>query len=111
MSLRFLIDAQLPPTLAAHLSAHGFKAEHVNRIGLGGAEDSRIWAYAVEHRAVLITKDGDFADLARRARTGPQVVWIRLGNTTNRALWSALQHVLSEIVSALESGDKVIELE
>lgn len=111
MRLRFLIDAQLPPALAGRLSAQGFKAEHVNRIGLGGADDARIWSYAVEHRAVLITKDGDFVALARRSRTGPQVVWVRLGNVTNRALWSALQRVLSEIVDALNSGDRVIELE
>jgi predicted nuclease of predicted toxin-antitoxin system len=111
MTLRFLIDAQLPPTLASHLSTHGFKAEHVNRIGLGASDDARIWAYAGEHRAVLITKDGDFAALARRSRTGPQVVWIRLGNVTNRALCAAFQHVLTEIVDGLNSGDRVIELE
>jgi predicted nuclease of predicted toxin-antitoxin system len=111
MTLRFVVDAQLPPALAAHLSAQGFKAEHVNRIGLGPAEDSDIWAYAIEHRAVLITKDGDFAALARRSPAGPQVVWIRLGNVTNRALWSALRHALAEIVDALGSGDRVIEVE
>jgi predicted nuclease of predicted toxin-antitoxin system len=111
MTLRFLIDAQLPPMLATHLTAAGFKAEHVDRIGLGVAHDARIWAYAVEHRAVLISKDGDFAALARRSTKGPQVIWIRCGNVTNRALWSALQGALNEIVEALNSGDRVIELE
>jgi predicted nuclease of predicted toxin-antitoxin system len=111
MTLRFLIDAQLPPMLATHLVAEGFKAEHVNRVGLGAADDARIWAYAVEHRAVLVSKDGDFAASARRSRTGPQVIWIRFGNVTNRALWSALQGALNEIVEAFNSGDRVIELE
>ena len=60
------VEARIAEALAAHLAAQGFKAEHVNRIGLGPAEDSDIWAYAIEHRAVLITKDGDFAALARR---------------------------------------------
>jgi predicted nuclease of predicted toxin-antitoxin system len=45
--MQFLIDAQLPPALARWLSSAGHHAEHVADIGLAGARDGEIWAYAL----------------------------------------------------------------
>jgi predicted nuclease of predicted toxin-antitoxin system len=108
--LRFLIDAQLPPALASHLIAIGHEAEHVNEIERGVATDAEIWAYAIEAGAVIVTKDEDFAALARDDPSGAPVIWIRLGNVTNRALWAALEPLLAEIVEALEAGERLIEI-
>jgi len=108
--LRFLVDAQLPPALAHRLSGLGHEAEHVNRIGLGGSGDRAIWAHAGAQNLALITKDEDFIALARSDRDGPQVVWVRLGTTTNRALWRALEPVMTELVSSLESGERIVEI-
>ncbi|HEX8167707.1 MAG TPA: DUF5615 family PIN-like protein [Beijerinckiaceae bacterium] len=110
MSLRFLVDAQLPPGLAKRLSALGHEANHVNRIGLGGAPDEAIWSHAAASAAVLITKDEDFVALARRNAAGPPVIWVRIGNVTNDALWRALEPAIPQIVSALESGERVVEI-
>jgi predicted nuclease of predicted toxin-antitoxin system len=111
MTLRFIIDAQLPPALAGHLKASGYGAEHVNRISLGGAADARVWSYVVRKEAVLITKDEDFIELARRTADGPAVIWIRLGNTTNRALWAVFSRVLPEVLAGLRAGERVIVIE
>jgi predicted nuclease of predicted toxin-antitoxin system len=58
--VRFLVDAQLPPGLARMLSDHGHVAEHVFEIGMAEATDRDIWRYALDHVAVIITKDEDF---------------------------------------------------
>lgn len=108
--MRFLIDAQLPPALAAHLAALGHRAEHVNLIERGVASDADIWAYATKAGAVIVSKDQDFAALARGSESGAQVVWIRLGNTTNKALWATLEPLMPEIVEALEAGERLIEV-
>jgi predicted nuclease of predicted toxin-antitoxin system len=108
--LRFLIDAQLPPGLARQLTARGYAAEHVNRIGLGHASDSIIWQFAVRTGAILITKDEDFVTLANQETTGPQVVWIRIGNISNDALWRALGPSLDEIVESLNAGERILEV-
>jgi predicted nuclease of predicted toxin-antitoxin system len=108
--VRFLIDAQLPPALVKHLAMRGHVGEHVNDIGIGGATDLEIWLHARASGAVIVTKDEDFATLTRREPTGPQVIWIRLGNTTNAALWTALGPLLAEIIEALESGERLIEI-
>jgi predicted nuclease of predicted toxin-antitoxin system len=107
---RFLVDAQLPPGLAKRLSALGYRADHVNRVGLGAAGDTAIWAYAVANQAVLVTKDDDFVALARRDPRAAPVVWIRIGNCTNDALWRILEPALSEILLALDAGERVVEV-
>jgi predicted nuclease of predicted toxin-antitoxin system len=86
MNPRFLVDAQLPPALADHLSSIG-----LNRVDLGAASDSVIWAYAKQSEMVLISKDEDFVSTASRSHLGPPVIWVRLGNTTNRVLWRAFK--------------------
>ena len=106
--MRFLIDAQLPPRLADHLSKAGHTAEHVHPIGLGAATDAEIWAHAAGIGATLITKDEDFAALVQADPHGPPVVWIRLGNTTNEVLWRALEPILPELVEALGRGERLV---
>jgi predicted nuclease of predicted toxin-antitoxin system len=108
--IRFLIDAQLPPGLARRLAAGGHIAEHVNRIGLGNTSDSAIWEYAARTGATLVTKDEDFVALAAQEPAGPQVVWIRIGNISNDALWRALEPLLDEIVQSLNAGERVVEV-
>jgi predicted nuclease of predicted toxin-antitoxin system len=108
--IRFLIDAQLPPGLALRLTARGYVAEHVNRIGLGNSSDSAIWQYAARTNATLVTKDEDFVTLAGHKPPGPQVVWIRIGNISNDALWGALAPLLDEIVQSLNAGERVVEV-
>jgi predicted nuclease of predicted toxin-antitoxin system len=108
--IRFLIDAQLPPGLARRLAARGHAAEHVNRIGLGNTGDSDIWEYAGRTHATLVTKDEDFVALATQDPAGPQVVWIRIGNISNDALWRALEPLLDEIVQSLNAGERIVEV-
>jgi predicted nuclease of predicted toxin-antitoxin system len=108
--VRFLVDAQLPPALAHWLAEHGHAAEHLFDLGMAGAEDKAIWAYAVEVRAVIVTKDEDFAE--RRARTGdgPSIVWVRVGNTSRRDLLAWFRFRLPTVVEALDRGETLIEI-
>lgn len=108
--IRFLVDAQLPPGLAPRLTTRGYPAQHVNRIDLGVASDADIWRYAARTAATLITKDQDFAALAGQELVGPQVVWIRVGNISNDALWRAIDPQLDEIIQALKAGERVVEV-
>lgn len=106
--MRFLLDEQAPPALSRKLRRKGHEAEHCRDVGLAGAGDSEMRAYARKMRAVLVTKDDDFADPARQ--DAPPVVWIRLGNVANEALWRALEPALPEIVDALKQGEVLIEV-
>jgi Domain of unknown function (DUF5615) len=61
--VRFLVDGQLPPSLAEWLRATGGEAVHVEEAGLRNAIDSAIREYAVNQSYALITKDKDFRAL------------------------------------------------
>jgi predicted nuclease of predicted toxin-antitoxin system len=108
--VRFLVDAQLPPALARLLTQHGHVAEHVHDVGLGAAPDEDVSRYAVAHQAALVTKDQDFADLSLLVGSAPAVVWVRLGNTSRRALLARFAPSIDQIVAMIEAGDTLVEL-
>ena len=108
--MRFLVDAQLPPALAELLADTGHVAEHVFNLKLVGASDSQIWDYANRVGAVIVTKDEDFS--ARRAvsQSGPQILWLRIGNTTTPYLLIRMRGRLSELCQLLDAGEKIVEV-
>ena len=108
--MRFLIDAQLPPALARLLTARGHHADHVTDITRGDATDGELWNYAVDHDAVLVTKDEDFPAMMLITRPAPPVVWIRVGNTRRRALLEWFDPMIDQIVTLIDSGQQLIEL-
>jgi len=108
--LRFLVDAQLPPALARALTAGGHVGEHVADVGLLSAADLAIWRYAIDHDAVLITKDEDFSDQVLLGGSAPVVVWVRAGNMTRRQLLDWFDPLLDRVVGMIDSGDRLIEL-
>ena len=79
-------------------------------LGLGAAPDIVIEARARELRAVIWSKDADFADRGPVGHPVLQVVWLRVGNTTNTSLQARLAPHLSAVEAALESGEFLIEV-
>ena len=61
--MRFLIDANMPRSVAELLKRYDHEAVDVRDIGMGGATDSEIAAYAQMNSLVLVTRDFDFADI------------------------------------------------
>ena len=63
---RILLDENVSPALAAALRARGHDAVHVEDVGLAGADDPVVFAFAVrELRAVLTQNVRDFVLLVR----------------------------------------------
>ncbi|HEY5046899.1 MAG TPA: DUF5615 family PIN-like protein [Rhizomicrobium sp.] len=61
--MKFVVDAQLPPALAAWLRDKGHDAVAVREIGLREADDRDIRSHARAEHAIVVTKDEDFAQL------------------------------------------------
>ncbi|MBI1729330.1 DUF5615 family PIN-like protein [Candidatus Acetothermia bacterium] len=59
---RYLIDENLPRSLAPALRKLGFEAQDVREVGLRGQPDVSIYKYAQREHAVLISGDLGFAD-------------------------------------------------
>jgi predicted nuclease of predicted toxin-antitoxin system len=108
--VKFLIDAQLPPALARWLVDGGHEAVHVEEVGLRAARDGAVWTHALHNDAILVTKDEDFATRATQAETSPIVVWLRVGNTTNRALRAWIDARMPGILRLASQGHRLIEV-
>lgn len=108
--MNFLVDAQLPPVLALWLTQQGHTATHVEDLGLHKVEDTEIWNHAVSTDAIIVTKDEDFAERTGRTTSGPVIVWLRIGNATNRALMQWLAPRWAEITVLLDTGNRLVEV-
>jgi predicted nuclease of predicted toxin-antitoxin system len=108
--VRFLVDAQLPPALVVLLAQRGHTAEHIADIGPGDAPDRELWQYALDHRAAIVTKDEDFANMVAIGGDAPPVVWIRVGNTRRASLLAWFEPLIDQIVTMVEAGERLIEL-
>lgn len=108
--MRFLVDAQLPPSLAALLREHGHEAAHVFDLLPPAAADHAIWPLALRESRVLVTKDEDFAEWSRLRAPAPAIVWLRIGNVKKSALRAKLVPLLPEITRRLEAGETLLEI-
>ncbi len=108
--MKFLIDNQLPASLANWLGSRGHDALHVLEAGLAQAKDSEIWNYASANSRVIVTKDEDFVRFTNLRQEAVSVVWVRLGNCRTAALLAAFDSVLLEMLAALEGGARLIEV-
>ena len=109
--MRLLIDAQLPPALARWLGERGFAATPVRELGLRDSDDGSIWNFATTGHWTVLTKDEDFvARCVGNPTTAPPVIWLRIGNCTNRVLFVWLEPLLPEIKNRLDQGEKIIEV-
>jgi predicted nuclease of predicted toxin-antitoxin system len=107
--LLFLIDAQLLPSLAEALRQAGCQAVHVIDLGLLAATDQQIWDEAISRSAVLVTKDRDFPIRRAASNDGPTILWVRVGNMSNRKLIELALQALPAIIDAIERDEAVIE--
>ena len=89
--MRFLVDAQLPPALAHWLGEKGFAATPVRELGLREADDGSIWNFATSGGWTVLTKDEDFVARGLATPDAPAIVWLRIGNCTNRVLFAWLE--------------------
>jgi len=108
--MRFLVDAQLPPALARVLEAQGHEARPVREVGLRDADDTDIWALAERDGWIVVTKDEDFPKRAFNTPKAPQIVWLRIGNSTKRVLLAWFAPLLPEVLRELAAGHRVVEV-
>jgi len=106
------LDAQLPPALARWISEQpwGVSAVAVRDLGLRDASDQEIFRRARASGAVVMTKDRDFIRLLDEQGPPPQVIWLRLGNSSNAALQQVLSTTLLQALELLRSGEAWVEI-
>ena len=69
--MKFLVDAQLPPSLARFLEDEGYEARAVREVGLRESDDGAIWEFAMKGEWIIVTKDEDFPERSLHSRVAP----------------------------------------
>jgi len=83
---------------------------HLQVIGLRDADDAAIRAYAGRTGAVLFTKDRDFVPAGDFQQIAIQLVWVRTGNISTRALLERLEAAWPQLMTHLTDRAKLVEL-
>ena len=60
---------------------------------------------------IMISKDANFIDLARRGVLQVPLVRVRLGNITSIALYAAFRSEIPHIAAALQADETIIEIQ
>lgn len=106
------LDAQLSPALANWITElfTQIQAVPVRELGLRNADDREIFAQARSAGAVVMTKDRDFLHLLFEQGPPPQVIWLRVGNSSNQALQAVLLRTLEQALASLGDGEPWVEV-
>jgi predicted nuclease of predicted toxin-antitoxin system len=109
--LRYIIDTQLPPRLAAFLREKNFDAVHTTDYPEGHLlQDAEIRAIADAEDRIIITKDTDFFDYYMVKGSPPMVLLLKVGNISNADLISLFTAKLPLIISSFEDNSTLIVL-
>ncbi|MCC7308032.1 MAG: DUF5615 family PIN-like protein [Acidobacteria bacterium] len=106
--MKFLVDAQLPRSLAKFLCDKGHDAVHTLELPNGNdTTDAEINHISFAEERVVISKDGDFYDSFTTKREPYKLLHIRTGNLSNVALIGLFEKNLATIIAELNSGSVV----
>jgi predicted nuclease of predicted toxin-antitoxin system len=60
MSIKFLLDENIPYALIEYLEEKGFSVEHLKKIGKQGIKNGEVYKLAEEGKSWIVTRDADF---------------------------------------------------
>lgn len=109
--MRVWLDVHLPPALAPWLTERfGVEAAAFRDVGWSQAADADIFDALRADGEVVVTKDEDFARLVESEGPPPQVIWLTVGNTSNRNLRLVLEGAMPEALELLRRGEPIVEI-
>jgi len=111
MCIKLLFDQNLSFRLVARLEKSYPDSVHIASIGLDMASDKDVWTYAKNNNYTIVTKDSDFNELCTLYDFPPQIIWLRLGNSSVHTAQKVLEKYkdfISEVISKNTTG--IIEI-
>ena len=107
--MKFLIDAQLPPSLKQIFISRGYDCIHTLDLESGNdTTDKIINKILIEEGRILITKDSDFYHSFIIKKEPFKLIFVKLGNTSKNDLVDFFINKFSEIISEIEKDDMIL---
>lgn len=108
--MKLLFDNNLSVLLPDAVATFFPGSKHVADLALEQLSDHQIWQFAKAHHFTIVTKDKDFYHLATSKGSPPKVVWITIGNCTNRQLISLVTGAAEAISLFMQSNKDLLVL-
>jgi len=106
--MKFIVDAQLPRSLAAFLREQGHDAVHASELPNGNdTPDAAINELSLAEFRIVISKDGDFYDSFSSKREPYKLLHVKTGNIRNSELIGLFAKNLDIIIRELAKSDVV----
>jgi predicted nuclease of predicted toxin-antitoxin system len=106
--VKFLIDAQLPKTLAKFFRDRGFDAIHTLELpDKNVTDDLEINRISLTENRIVISKDSDFYDSYSARQEPYKLLYLTTGNICNNDLLELFDKNLLLIIHSLQNGSVV----
>jgi predicted nuclease of predicted toxin-antitoxin system len=89
--MRLLFDENISESVARALEDQFPGSLHVRREGLQGADDFKVWQFAIQKQCLLVTRDEDFQQMSILRGQPPKVIHILANNPSNQLIIHVLQ--------------------
>ena len=107
--MKLLFDENLSHQLVDRLSDVYPGSQHVRQLGMKASPDRIVLGHAGLMDMVLVTKDGDFDDLALLSEEGARVLRLDLGNCTTDEIEHALR-TAAQALPAMFEGNRLVAI-
>ena len=106
--MKFIVDAQLPKSLALFLTEKGYDTLHTLDLPLKNATgDSYINQLSIQQNRIVISKDSDFYDSFIAKQEPHKLLYLTVGNMRNSQLFALFTNNLSLIIEEFQHGNIV----
>jgi len=107
--MKFLIDAQLPPSLKKLFISRGYDCIHTLDLENQNDTPDRIINFiSVTQQRILITKDGDFLDSFIVKQEPYKLILVKLGNSSKSELFHFFSEKFDEIIEKIKTEQMIL---
>ena len=103
--MKFIVDAQLPRSLATLRRDRGHDVVHTTDLPNGNdTSDAEVNRLSLSDERIVISKDGDFYNNFAAKKEPYKLLHVKMGNTSNEALMALFEKNLNAILRGLDEG-------
>jgi predicted nuclease of predicted toxin-antitoxin system len=107
--MKFLLDAQLPPSLKLLFINNEYDCIHTIDLEQGNdTSDKIINKVSVAEQRILITKDSDFFDSFIVNKEPYKLIMVKLGNASKKELLEFFKNKFAEIIEKIKVEDMIL---
>jgi predicted nuclease of predicted toxin-antitoxin system len=109
MSIKFLLDENIPYALIDLLKKRGFDVQHLKKMGKEGIKNGEVYEIAENEKSWIITRDADFQNLKKfRSYNVAGIILFKLTRSKTEHLLNGIMRLLDKQEDKLAGKSLII---